>query len=378
MISITVPSTRSPEREYILSVIFGDFLGLEYRVQYHTVPEIHITTDNPGGDALLALPDTFFSSVDKAWLAPETLPTMPLAEWKVQGDLPEASVLDSILPIIYGCPLSGDGTWFEQSNTSISLGLDVFGSAFFMLTRYEETAKPVLDEHERFPATASLAYKSGFLDRPIINEYLEVLWACIKRLWPSMQRRRRLPKTLVSHDVDWPLTPSGSAPTLLKNTVGDIVWRRSPRTAYKRLRGYMGKTHGDFSHDPYNTFDELMTLSEDRGLKSAFYFIADHTAGPIDGKYELQDAFIVDLMKEIHMRGHEIGLHPSYYSYRNPGQIAREHERLREATDRLGISQPAWGGRQHYLRWEAPTTWQAWHDAGLDYDSTVGFADHAG
>ena len=34
--------------------------------------------------------------------------------------------------------------------------------------------------------------------------------------------------------------------------------------------------------------------------------------------------------------------------------------------------------RQHYLRWRAPTTWQNWEDAGLDYDSTVGYADHVG
>jgi len=31
------------------------------------------------------------------------------------------------------------------------------------------------------------------------------------------------------------------------------------------------------------------------------------------------------------------------------------------------------GGRQHYLRWEAPTTWRIWDELGLTYDSTVGF-----
>jgi len=41
-----------------------------------------------------------------------------------------------------------------------------------MLTRYEEVVKSVKDEHERFPARASLAYREGFLMRPIVNEYL--------------------------------------------------------------------------------------------------------------------------------------------------------------------------------------------------------------
>jgi hypothetical protein len=32
----------------------------------------------------------------------------------------------------------------------------------------------------------------------------------------------------------------------------------------------------------------------------------------------------------------------------------------------------------HYLRWEQPTTLQAWADAGMDYDSTLGYADYPG
>ncbi|MEG2515996.1 MAG: hypothetical protein RSA61_04095, partial [Acidaminococcaceae bacterium] len=36
------------------------------------------------------------------------------------------------------------------------------------------------------------------------------------------------------------------------------------------------------------------------------------------------------------------------------------------------------GGRQHYLRWTAPETWQYYEDAGLAYDTTLSFADHIG
>jgi hypothetical protein len=35
------------------------------------------------------------------------------------------------------------------------------------------------------------------------------------------------------------------------------------------------------------------------------------------------------------------------------------------------------GGRQHFLRWK-PSTWRAWEDIGLAYDSTLGFADAIG
>lgn len=32
----------------------------------------------------------------------------------------------------------------------------------------------------------------------------------------------------------------------------------------------------------------------------------------------------------------------------------------------------------HYLRWEPPTTLQAWEDAGMAYDSTLSYADRPG
>src|SRR5690606_1109535 len=43
-----------------------------------------------------------------------------------------------------------------------------------------------------------------------------------------------------------------------------------------------------------------------------------------------------------------------------------------------GIKQNEFGGRMHYLRWEHPTTLQAWNDAGMTYDSTLSYADLPG
>jgi hypothetical protein len=83
-------------------------------------------------------------------------------------------------------------------------------------------------------------------------------------------------------------------------------------------------------------------------------------------------------LRRVHERGHEVGLHLSYNTFRDPPRVRREFDLLLKATESEGISQRAWGGRQHYLRWEAPTTWQAWADAGLDYDSTLSFADRIG
>jgi hypothetical protein len=120
-----------------------------------------------------------------------------------------------------------------------------------------------------------------------------------------------------------------------------------------------------------------MNFSEHHGLQSGLYFICGHT-DPHDADYMPEHPAIRHLLRRIHMRGHEIGLHPSYGTYQKPQLIQQEAERLRKICAEEGISQTEWGGRMHYLRWEHPTTLRAWADAGMAYDSTLSYADRPG
>src|SRR5690606_25243830 len=130
--------------------------------------------------------------------------------------------------------------------------------------------------------------------------------------------------------------------------------------------------------DPFNTFDWIMDRSEDAGLCSAFYFICGHTDPSRDGTYVPEHPAIIELMQRIHARGHEIGLHPSYHSYRNAEVIRNEAQRLRKACEQAGIEQEQFGVRMHYLRWETPTTLHGLEGAGLVYDTTLGYAKAPG
>ncbi|MEA1048991.1 hypothetical protein U5801_04080 [Lamprobacter modestohalophilus] len=51
---------------------------------------------------------------------------------------------------------------------------------------------------------------------------------------------------------------------------------------------------------------------------------------------------------------------------------------LRRVPDDEGIDQPSLGGRQHFLRWETSATARLWDANGLDYDSTLSYADRPG
>jgi hypothetical protein len=164
----------------------------------------------------------------------------------------------------------------------------------------------------------------------------------------------------------------------LRRAAGDVALRRSPELAAKRLLAWVSRGDDQAHLDPVNTFNFLMDVSEANSLQSAFYFKAGCTNRQFDEDYDLTAAPLRRILRRISERGHEIGLHPSYESFANPAQIRHEFSHLRRIAEEEGVVQETWGGRQHYLRWIAPTTWQHWEDVGLDYDSSVGFAGHVG
>jgi peptidoglycan/xylan/chitin deacetylase (PgdA/CDA1 family) len=376
MLLVKYPILREQEKGYIIDVMLGEFLGLNFRQEPHEAPVFSITGDD---GKVLVLPDVFFRDSVGRWLCSDSLPPQPLATWVLDNEPLGFRVSRGSMPIIYG---EGPDIrpMLEISGNRLRLGLDIFGSAFFMLTRYEECVKSHRDQHGRFPATASLAYEEGFLDRPIVNEYLEILWTCLSYLWPDLQRRRRGFRMLSSHDVDSPYRYFNmSRRRLVRHFLGQVLRSggsmKSVPSVYTTWRTVTG---GQLEADPHNTFDLIMDMSEERSLQSTFFFITDHSAGRIDGDYDISSNSIRRLLKHIADRGHEIGLHCSYNSYRDPGQTQREFERLLKVCGGESIKQSAWGGRQHFLRWETPTTFRILSEAGLAYDSTLAFADRPG
>lgn len=373
------PITYAPERAYVLRVLFRDFLGLDFVAEASDRVDTQITLCGDHGDRKLVIADQLFQTPESKWLTPLSLPVPPLPMWDlgtvpfgIQSCFPE-------VPLLFMNQTS-DGPVCIPNGETIHLNLDVFGSVFFLLTRYEEVTVRKRDKYGRFAWNDSVLAFDDLLCRPLANEYLEILWGAMSYLWPGLRRQERSFRMLVSHDVDWPLYSRGrSHVEVIRSVAGDMLIRRSATQAVRRLIAHVNCTlSGNWSSDIYNTFNFLMTESEQSNLQSAFYFITGHTAGTVDGNYSMTDPWIQQLMREIYHRGHEIGLHPSFNSYQDATQIAKEFSVLRDVAAEQGILQEAWGGRQHYLRWEADTTWRHWSAAGLSYDSSVGFAERAG
>jgi hypothetical protein len=369
---VRCPDTYAPERAYILDVLLSRFLGLEHRLVADGTEAVELTLDGDSGQRRLEFPDVLFGSPPEDWLTPRTLPALPLRRWEVGADLPELAGSEP-LPIVFSAARDG-GRFMTETDSGLRMDADLFGSAFFCLTRYEEIANPVYDDHDRFSMHEALAYKEGFLERPIVNEYADVLFALLKRLWPGLERTSRAYRLVVTHDVDVPLSVRRPRRLEYARTVfGDATRRRDPALAARRMRAYLHRRRPDVSDfDPAFTFDFFLRENERHGVRCLVNFMTE-TGGYGSVHYSLEEPWARALFRDVHRRGHLIGFHPSFDTYRDPERLRREFERLRAVAEADGIEQERWGGRQHWLRWENPTTWQLWDDVGLDFDSSLAY-----
>lgn len=300
----------------------------------------------------------------------------PCHKWAASSEGFQAAVQDR-MPAPSEYPLASPLVEWRGHNAIIHY--DILGLTYWMLTRLEEVGREDLDEYQRFPATSSHAYKHEYLERPIVDEWLIILGQVIERVWPGIQLKKHKFSIKVSHDVDRP-SRYGFRPlkSLFRAMAGDVL-------KYQNFKGAMiapwvrmttkNKLH---AADPFNTFEWLMDVSEANNLTSAFYFICGRTHPTKDADYEPEHAAIRHLMRRIHERGHEIGLHPSFNTFQSPDLLREEADCLKRICAHEGIEQSEWGGRMHYLRWEQPTTLRAWADSRMSYDSTLGYADRPG
>ena len=210
-----------------------------------------------------------------------------------------------------------------------------------MLTRYEELVIADRDGYGRFPASASIAGRAGFLGTPVVDAYVELLWEALQRTWPGLRRSPRAFEVVLTHDVDDPLATLDHGPRDAgRQLAGDLLRRRDPRLAARRARSLLG----DRSLDPHNTFDFLMDVSERHGRRSAFYFLAHRDDRPRDGAYLFEDPWVRSVIGRVGRRGHEVGLHPSFCTYRDAARTSEELARLLRVAEAEGVRQDEWGG----------------------------------
>ena len=350
-IVITIPSVNIPEVEYTFYCLLSVFLGLRYEIVIDDEACDYTITCN---FQTLQIANFFFKD-DR------------VQQLYQHDNLPSAVNFSDIeLENIQFSQVIffGNSSWSKQES-GFKWGNDIVAASFYMLTRWEETVIENKDEHNRFLAIDSLAYKNNFLHRPIVNEYVEILYHILKSFGLDQIRKVRKYTTLATHDVDRPFLWDSTLGKI-KSIGASLLIRRNKEEIKLRAQNIVTGT------DPFDTFDLLMDMSESIGEKAYFFFMAGGET-EFDNFYQLGEQAVIDLIKRIKERNHCIGIHPSYNTYNNTEMLSSEIDALKMAT---GMEVTA--SRQHYLRFDTSSTWNNLEDADVRWDSTMGYPDEAG
>ncbi len=362
MIKIKIPNNNTNERKYILNIIFNEFLELDYEVVTGDTDDWIIELENTNK---LIMEDHFFSKhpKDLEYLKLENIPSTINYQSKTKNPyIPEEDI-----PIIYGTSILEIK---NKKQKNITCGIDIFASSFFMLTRWEEYVNKNRDKHDRFPAYESLAFKQKFLDRPIVNEYIAMLKNMLLELGLDQKLKTRNYQPFLTHDVDF-IYKWDTLSKFLRHLAGDLILRKSIKEFFSSFI-YYAQVKLKRKNDPFDTFDYLMDISDKLNVKSYFFFMAEGITS-YDNNYRSYSSEALNLISKIKQRGHHIGIHPSYNAYNDEKQLKKEKQEL-EKDFETSIT----FGREHFLRFEVPTTWQIWEDNTMLWDSSVGYADKEG
>jgi hypothetical protein len=277
-----------------------------------------------------------------------------------------------LIPVIFRGDQDQKAIVEECVDGTLIFNVDILATVFFMLSRWEEMIFPSnTDIHGRFPASASVAYKQGFLGIPIVDVYALIFREWLQVLLPDWNPSPLKLKVNITHDIDWVSRFSDIGHFIL-STGGKLVKQKKAAILLKQMKHLQTQVTTPAKDEFYTSIRDLAELSEKHGIHDRFYFMAARPSKYQQG-YNPMSPLVKSCMLELRERGHEIGIHPGYETFKKPEKLLEEKKRLEEALG-TNIS----GGRQHFLRFNVSSTWRHWEQAGLLYDSTMGYADHEG
>jgi len=282
------------------------------------------------------------------------------------------------LPILF--PGERIQKWFDCQNGSLIFHHDLLKSAFYLLSGYQETQAGVADEMGRYRFEESIQKKLGIITKPIVNYYFEIILDGLEAYCHYHQidfKRKRLFDSfgfMLTHDVDrvdyyhWRETIYRFM-QLLGLKKAHYPRRRLLKAAFNALLPTLVPS---YNNDPWWNFESLRGQERELGFSSVWYFL-NRDGSPHDAKYTFSETRIQSLIHFLQKDGCEIGLHGSIKTVNSQKDMAKAYALLQNECD-LAIK----GTRQHFLMMQYPRTLQIQQNAGLKYDTTLGFAEHEG
>jgi hypothetical protein len=239
---------------------------------------------------------------------------------------------------------------------------DIFAASFYLITRYEEYLPYQKDGYGRYDHTQSLAFRNGFLNKPLVNIWLNDFRKLLVKKFPSLVIPVAVFRFLPSYDIDVAYaylgrdlrrTLMGAARSLLQGSPGEIFERFKVINRKKK--------------DPYDVYEWLDALHLKYRLRPFYFFLLSGKQEGYDKNIDPRNEEFKELIS-YHALGYPIGIHPSWQSGDEAGLFISEKQCLESITGNKIIC-----SRQHYIRLSIPGTYRLLIKNGIESDFSMGY-----
>lgn len=254
-----------------------------------------------------------------------------------------------------------------QDSTGVQMDFDVFSAVFFLATEYEKWTDPGRDQHDRHVPESSVMRIHELYQWPLVHHYAEQLWQRLGAFFPSLQSASRTQREFdfeITFDIDHARKYQDKPMHIQLGGLLKDILRADIRQIRERIAVWLG------ARDPFNTFEEI--FRECPAEKTTFFFLIERRH-PNDGRFTYRTPMLQRLIRSVHQRGYQIGIHPSFSTYQDASAIQQEMEALSGL-----IGSPVFRSRQHFLRYRLPDTFRHLIAAGIQEEFTLCAFDSGG
>ena len=251
--------------------------------------------------------------------------------------------------------------------TGGDLPFDIFAASFYLLSRYEEYLPHQKDKYGRYAHENSLAFKENFLDKPLVNIWMQQFKEKLKQKFPSFTIDYSPPDSyrvtfLPTYDIDEAYSYKHkewwrSAGAALK----DLLNGKWKKFALRR------KVLNNQDPDPFDSFYWIDNLHRPHTFKPRYFFLVPEKTGKYDRNILPEETALQILIKH-HADKYNIGVHPSWQSGDEPSLIKKEINSIENIT-KIKIT----SSRQHFIRFTLPQTFRQLIEAGIKDDFSMGY-----
>lgn len=261
-------------------------------------------------------------------------------------------------------------TLFPSSNTNNGLPFDIFAATFFLISRYEEYLPHPTDQHGRYPAECSIAYKYRFLEQPIVDIWILWLKDLIIKKFEKLCFKQRQYKYIPTYDID--IAYCYAHKGITRNVGGYLsalinINKHGLVDIKQRTRVLLG-----MQPDYYDTYQWQYQLQNKYGFRNPIYFFLVGEYGMYDRNISLERLSYQQLIQYIG-DFYEVGIHPSYDSNKNIKILNNEINALSKV-----LKKDIERSRQHYIKLKIPNTYQNLIELDILKDYSMGYPSHIG